>query len=389
MVGTGTYLPVPTYGIYLRTVAVAIFLHYFFLYQCMYIRLNRTVCTVPTFYLFSEFIMEKDTRIKRYPHLSVRAVQGFYPKNAASTGTDPVKAKGPRKQKKTKGRQQREILFGAESDDEATDSMAVDVEAVAAFFASALGNSAATHPVSAKTDTVVLPEKLDAVSEKLDDTVSEKLDDTVSEKMDDTVSEKSDTASEKSDTEAVSEDPGGEALNEEDMKPADGSDSSLYPQLADAFDSEKVSKDSVQISLSAGAPIFFKGCLQVRVLRGCLDVFGATLRPTAKDSTARLYSPRSGSLLPLRAAVQQEPISNESEMAVTEEEGCVFVAKRLTEPWMEYVETRVKKSWKFGLFGKDPDWGLEEEKGTEGGEKIKEIEKTLNVALIDPARYGR
>jgi hypothetical protein len=267
----------------------------------------------------SEPAMEK-SRVRRFPNVNVNALKSCFPEEATSKGENRKNKTGKKHKKMTKADKQREALFPDKSND-------------------------------SETVTVI-----DSVSEKSEDNDAALLDVT-------------------------------STGIEEDMEVAEGEAEhfSAYPTPAEVIDCKKLTKDTVLVGLPEGATVFFKGCLQVRVIRGCLEAFGQKLSPGAEDTT-RLYSPRGSSLLPLKAF--QLSKGNAAEAAEPEEVeagvrgDCLFIAKRLSESWMEYVQSHMKKSWKISLFGRDQ----EKEEETEAVFKLKEMEKTLNITCIDPAR---
>jgi hypothetical protein len=269
--------------------------------------------------LFPE-VMDKEPPIKRYPHLNLNAVKALYPEDASKKPPAP-NPKVPRKNKKrSKAEQQRQLLFGN-------------------------ANTSGSENNEDITDV--------------------------------------DPVSDKSDYEAAPEDDLSNTTDVEDLEEAEvEEESSVYPQPVAVIDSKKTAKDSVVIGLPLDAQFFFKGSLQIRVLKGCLEVFGHRL-VAGMETAAKVYSPRGSSLLSLKA-VQQASDGDTSAATEDVRGDCVFVARKLSESWMDYVQTRMKKSWKSGLFGRDQD---REEVGLEGAEaKLKELEKTLNITLIDPLR---
>lgn len=282
--------------------------------------------------------MEKD-RVKRYPHLNMSAIKACYLDNS-SQKTEKDQSKILRKRKKMKKADlQRKALF------EEAEGPSEDVDDK-------------TEPASDESDEVVGTDDLGVT------------------------------------------DVGEEVDEDEQQQEADHMEEfSVYPNPAEVIDCKRLTKDSVLIGLPLNATIFFKGCLQVRVLHGCLDVFGHRIQAGTEAAAAtatRLYSPRGSSLLPLHAF---QSLNDQQEAAVdaVESEGvqgdCLFVARRLAEPWTDYVQSRMKKSWKLSLFGRDQerDGGVRAEEEDEEGERevrLKEMEKTLNITLIDPARNG-
>jgi hypothetical protein len=264
--------------------------------------------------------MDKEPSIKRYPHLNLNAVKALYTEDGSKKPPAP-NPKVPRKNKKrSKAEQQRQLLFGNATASGGSDNNSDDITDV--------------DPVSDKSDYDDLNTTTDV------DEVEN---------------------SEEADVEE---------------------ESSIYPQPVAVIDSKKTAKDSVVIGLPLDAQFFFKGSLQIRVLKGCLEVFGHRLT-AGMETAAKVYSPRGSSLLSLKAV--QQASDGETTAAIEDVRGdCVFVARKLSESWMDYVQTRMKKSWKSGLFGRDQD---REEVGLEGVEaKLKELEKTLNITLIDPLR---
>jgi hypothetical protein len=270
--------------------------------------------------LFSE-VMDKEPPVKRYPHLNLNAVKALYPEDASKKPPAP-NPKVPRKNKKrSKAEQQRQLLFGNATASGGSDNNSDDITDV-------------VDPVSDKSDYEDLNTTTDV------DEV------------------------ENSEEAEVEEEP------------------SIYPQPVAVIDSKKTAKDSVVIGLPLDAQFFFKGSLQIRVLKGCLEVFGHRL-VAGMETAAKVYSPRGSSLLSLKAVQQASDVDS---TAATEDVAgdCVFVARKLSESWMDYVQMRMKKSWKSGLFGRDQE---REEVEVEGAEaKLKELEKTLNITLIDPLR---
>jgi hypothetical protein len=274
--------------------------------------------------LFSE-VMDKEPPIKRYPHLNLNAVKALYTEDGSKKPPAP-NPKVPRKNKKrSKAEQQRQLLFGNATASGGSDNNSDDITDV--------------DPVSDKSDYETVP----------DDDLNTTTD------VDDV---------ENSEEAEVEEEP------------------SIYPQPVAVIDSKKTAKDSVVIGLPLDAQFFFKGSLQIRVLKGCLEVFGHRLS-AGMETAAKVYSPRGSSLLSLKAV--QQASDGDTTSATEDVRGdCVFVARKLSESWMDYVQTRMKKSWKLGLFGRDQD---REEGELEGAEaKLKELEKTLNITLIDPLR---
>jgi hypothetical protein len=270
--------------------------------------------------------MDKEPPVKRYPHLNLNAVKALYPEDGSKKPPAP-NPKVPRKNKKrSKAEQQRQLLFGT---------------------ATASGGSVTSDDI---TDV------FDPVSDKSD----------YEGAPDDDLNTTTDVDDVENSEEAE--------VEEESL--------SIYPQPVAVIDSKKTAKDSVVIGLPLDAQFFFKGSLQIRVLKGCLEVFGHRL-VAGIETAAKVYSPRGSSLLSLKAV---QLASDVDTTAATEDVkgDCVFVARKLSESWMDYVQTRMKKSWKSGLFGRDQD---REEVGLEGAEaKLKELEKTLNITLIDPLR---
>ena len=200
----------------------------------------------------------------------------------------------------------------------------------------------------------------------------------------DPVSDISDNEAPRVDLSATDGDEAEEMIEEDEEE---GAELSTYPHPVEVISWKKLTKDSVLIGLPYDAAFFFKGCLQVRVLRGSVEVFGHTLRP---EDTVRLYSPRGSSLL----AVQAVRLSgNAAEVLSETDEGvsgdCLFVAKRLSEPWTDYVQTHMKKSWKLSLFGRDQDREVAvvgEEEDETAAVRLKDMEKIVNITVIDPAR---
>jgi len=138
-----------------------------------------------------------------------------------------------------------------------------------------------------------------------------------------------------------------------------------------------IDRETATIGLPSRAEIFFKGCLKLRVIKGCLSVQGYTLSPS--ENFHSIYSPRGHSLLSLRASTQEQSSDTTSGDLENEEviqSDVVIEVMKLQEAWIDFLKKGIKKSDQLKLFGRDTS--LQEE------DRLVELEKCLDITLFRP-----
>jgi len=120
-----------------------------------------------------------------------------------------------------------------------------------------------------------------------------------------------------------------------------------------------ISKDRVVLGLKRDAEIFFKGCLQIKVLKGEISTQGYRIGP--QDQYSSIYSPRGHSLLSISATNNTNSVDDFESRLTSEgvseadlpDSDVICITKKLSEPWMDYLKRSLKKSDKINLFGRD------------------------------------
>merc|ERR1719341_985486 len=115
-----------------------------------------------------------------------------------------------------------------------------------------------------------------------------------------------------------------------------------------------IDRETATVGLPNRAEIFFKGCLKLRVIKGCLSVQGYTLSPS--ENFHSIYSPRGHSLLSLRASTLEQSSDTTSGDLENEEviqSDVVIEVMKLQEAWIDFLKKGIKKSDQLKLFGRD------------------------------------
>ena len=166
--------------------------------------------------------------------------------------------------------------------------------------------------------------------------------------------------------------------------------------LSESLKFRLLSKDKAVISLSNDTKFFFKGQVQIKVLKGKLEVLGHFL--TEKDKRFHsVYSPRGFSLLychvfkedssstELASELIREGLSHGDTESFSGD--CVLVARRLQEPWSKFVMEHFKQRSKMNLLYRDTK---KLPVRTDSDASIDLLEQALDINLIhSETKYGR
>ncbi|XP_023343250.1 polynucleotide 5'-hydroxyl-kinase NOL9 [Eurytemora carolleeae] len=155
---------------------------------------------------------------------------------------------------------------------------------------------------------------------------------------------------------------------------------------SDILEHRMLDQDRVLLGFKVGAEFFFKGSMQIKVLKGVVSVQGYELEP--RDEYTSIYSPRGYSLLSISgtkegnsdAELEDRLASERIINASTLNSSILFIAKKLTEPWMEYLKKNLKKAEKINLFGRDLS--------SQDVDELQDVEKCLDITLFRPDRVS-
>ena len=185
-----------------------------------------------------------------------------------------------------------------------------------------------------------------------------------------------------------------EEEEEEEEEYEDEDDEASEYNLSESLQYRLASKDKAVISLSNDTKFFFKGQLQIKVLKGKLEILGHFI--TNKDKKFQhVYSPKGYSLLychgfqddteadvtKLSSDLVREGLSHDDSEAITGD--CVFVARRLQEPWSKFLTEQLRQNNKINLLHRD-NRQLQEEAQNGDVDSITILERALDVNLIHP-----
>ena len=149
-----------------------------------------------------------------------------------------------------------------------------------------------------------------------------------------------------------------------------------------------VSKDKALIILNHDSKFYFKGKLQVKVLKGKLEILGHTLLPCSLF--ASVYSPRGYSLLDVHAykGDTEEDIADkvlsegvgfdDSKLVIGD---CVVVIKKTIETWTKFLQKNLNMKTKLNLLQRDNN--IPEE--WQNNEEVTKVEKLLDINFLHPA----
>ena len=150
--------------------------------------------------------------------------------------------------------------------------------------------------------------------------------------------------------------------------------------LLDFIKFELISDEKAVIGMVHESKFYFKGKLSIKVLKGKLEILGTILTSQSPEFLS-VYSPKGYSLLYCQGFKDNsEPDSSKRLEAVGISSGevsssdCVFIARKLEEPWSDFVTDHLKKSGnKINVFKRDHVIH----------EEIQEkLEETLDVNII-------
>jgi len=158
----------------------------------------------------------------------------------------------------------------------------------------------------------------------------------------------------------------------------------------DKLDFKLISKEKAVIIMEAGALFHFKGKLQLKVLKGSVEILGFKITPSEKQH--KVYSPRGYSLLSLQASLSssddpeckdlctqllKEGLSLDQSREASGD--CIIIASRLEESWMNYLHTNINIKTKINLLHRD----LNIPTLLQPGGDFEQLEKALDVNLLD------
>lgn len=154
-----------------------------------------------------------------------------------------------------------------------------------------------------------------------------------------------------------------------------------------------VSKDKALVILTNESRFYFKGKMLIKVLKGKLEVFGHSLYPC--NSYVPVYSPRGYSLLDVHG-FRDEADHDITEKLIAEgvslEESkilsgdCIFVTKRLSENWTNFLHKNLNMKTKLNLLYRDQNIPQE----IQNDDELSKLEKVLDVNLLHPSHnYSR
>ena len=193
------------------------------------------------------------------------------------------------------------------------------------------------------------------------------------------------------DTSAFNSSPSYDVEEEEEEEDEEEPEKSPSPEtsLSDSLQFKLISKDKALISLQNDSKFFLKGQVQLKVLKGKLEILGHTL--TSKDKSFRsVYSPKGYSLLYCHGFLADDDVP--TDITFTEElireglnqkdcedfneaSGCIFVARKLQEPWSKFLTDQLRQTSKMNLLYRDQ---------SQSEENIVSLEKALDINLYQP-----
>merc|ERR1719483_532011 len=163
--------------------------------------------------------------------------------------------------------------------------------------------------------------------------------------------------------------------------------------LAEFMKFKIISKDKALVILAHDSNFYFKGKIQVKILKGKLEVLGHSFGPSSKFVS--VYSPRGYSLLDVHGyrgdaeediadRLLAEGVAFDESKLITGD--CVFVAKKLIEDWTQFLQRNLNVKTKINLLHRDINIPVE----FQNNEEIVKVEKVLDVNLVHPANdYSR
>jgi len=161
-----------------------------------------------------------------------------------------------------------------------------------------------------------------------------------------------------------------------------------YLQTKDVLQFEilESSKNTAFVKLLTDNEIFINGCVQIKVLKGCISCQGFNILPS--QSFTNIYSPRGHTLLGIRACLEENSSEEYLQQFLTQEnmslstdneKSVIFLARRFSESWLEYFDKNFKGKYKH--FGR-----VLEKNGTV--DSLTPLEELLNVTILRKIGHG-
>ena len=178
------------------------------------------------------------------------------------------------------------------------------------------------------------------------------------------------------------------------MEEVQDDDTEAVNCLADFLTLKLISKDTALCSMVDKSSVYLKGKLDVKVVRGSVEILGHTIHPL--PTWTSVYSPRGYSLLYLGANGGHGTQTDISQLLVSEgvsfdearevQGDCVFLVKRIDSDWVKFVHRHLNVKTKMNLLNRDanlpPELQHEDDVGL--------VEQALDVNLVHPhARHLR
>jgi len=174
---------------------------------------------------------------------------------------------------------------------------------------------------------------------------------------------------------------------EEEIEEADDEEE-VVNCVTDFLTLKLISKDTALFSLPDNSSIYLKGKLDVKVVRGSIEVLGHTIHPSPIWTS--LYSPRGFSLLYLGAKAGRDAQENISQQLVAEgvsfdeakeaQGDCVLLVRKLDSDWAKFVHRHLNVKAKMNLLNRDANLPPE----LQHGEEVGLVEQALDVNLVHP-----
>jgi len=175
---------------------------------------------------------------------------------------------------------------------------------------------------------------------------------------------------------------------EDIMEPENEEEMDVNKDLCEFMNFKIISKDKALIMLNHDSKFYFKGKLQIKVLKGKLDILGHILLPSS--SFTSVYSPRGYSLLDVHAyrgdteeviadKVLSEGVGYDESKLVAGD--CVVVTRKIAESWTKFLQKNLNVKTKLNLLQRDNN--IPEE--WQNNEEVTKVEKILDINFLHPA----
>jgi len=175
---------------------------------------------------------------------------------------------------------------------------------------------------------------------------------------------------------------------EDILEPENEEEMDVKKDLCEFMNFKIISKDKALIMLNHDSKFYFKGKLQIKVLKGKLDMLGHILLPSS--SFTSVYSPRGYSLLDVHAyrgdteediadKVLSEGVGYDESKLVAGD--CVVVTRKIAESWTKFLQKNLNVKTKLNLLQRDNN--IPEE--WQNNEEVSKVEKILDINFLHPA----